>query len=83
MGARLRVFLTREQDQTLLNLRSLEVAQIEWDFQQINYPILPVGKNVKLKLMGKQVLSKDFSPRFLSTEVLTTNSSYLMRHTTW
>ncbi|AUB36877.1 Transposase [Nostoc flagelliforme CCNUN1] len=27
MGARLRVFLTREQDRTLLNLRTLEVSQ--------------------------------------------------------
>lgn len=27
MGARLRVFLTCEQDQTLLNLRTLEVPQ--------------------------------------------------------
>ena len=27
MGARLRVFLTREQDQTLLNLRTEEVSQ--------------------------------------------------------
>ncbi len=27
MGARLRVFLTREQDRTLLNLRTLEVPQ--------------------------------------------------------
>jgi len=27
MGARLRVFLTREQDQTLLNLRTVDVPQ--------------------------------------------------------
>ena len=27
MGARLRVFLTREQDRTLLNLRSVDVPQ--------------------------------------------------------
>ncbi len=31
--------------------------------------------------MGEKVRSKDFSPRFLSTEVLTTNSSKLMGQT--
>lgn len=31
--------------------------------------------------MAEKVLSKDFNPRFLSTEVLTTNSSKLMGQT--
>ncbi|MEH1805002.1 hypothetical protein [Nostoc sp.] len=31
--------------------------------------------------MGEKVRSKDFSPGFLSTEVLTTNSSKLMGQT--
>lgn len=33
MGARLRVFLTREQDKTLLNLRTADVPQKVRDFQ--------------------------------------------------